>query len=265
MRFRNWFFLALLLTAFQLQAQTEIIAHRGFWKTDGAAENSLSALIKADSIKAYGSELDIWLSSDGVPIVNHDPHVTLDGEKLIVQDTPANVLTQVKLSNGENLPTLESYLDTFKDCHNTKLIIEFKGHRTKYQEDELTEKVLKMVRDRKLQNRVEYISFSLNFVTKTIHLDPLAHVYYLTGNLPPQQIKQIGAAGIDYHYSVIKNNPEWVKESHDLGLKVNVWTVNSPEDIQQMIDLKVDFITTDEPLLVEEMLERSKINSTVHN
>ena len=249
------FFLALLAVGFQLKAQTEVIAHRGFWKTDGSAQNSLAALVKADSIKAYGSELDIWMSSDGIPIVNHDEHVTLNGEKLIVQDTPASVLTQVKLSNGENLPTFESYLDTFEDYHDTKLIIEFKSHRTKYQEDELTEKVLKMIRDRKLQNRVEYISFSLNFVVKTIQLDPLAHVYYLTGNLPPQQIKQIGATGIDYNVHVIKANPQWVKESHDLGLKVNVWTVNSPEDIQQMIDLKVDFITTDVPLLVEEMLE----------
>ena len=254
MKFKNLLFIVLFVSGFYLQAQTQIIAHRGFWNTDGSAQNSLTALLKANEIKTYGSELDIWLSSDGVPVVNHDAHVTLNGEQLIVQDTPIDVLTQVKLSNGENLPTLESYLDTFEDCYDTKLIIEFKSHRTKYQEDELTEKVLKMVRDRKLQNRVEYISFSLNFVVKTIQLDPLAYVYYLTGNLPPQQIKQIGAAGIDYNVGVIKANPDWVKECHDLGLKVNVWTVNNPEDIQQMIDLNVDFITTDVPLLVEEML-----------
>lgn len=256
MRLRNILSLALLAVCIHLQAQTQIIAHRGFWKTEGSAQNSLTALTKANEIKTYGSEMDIWLSSDGIPVVFHDGHVMLDGEKLSVQDTPAEILTRVKLSNGENLPTLESYLDTFENCHDTKLIIEYKTHRTKYQEDELVEKVLKMVRDRNLQNRVEYISFSLNFVVKTIHLDPLASVYYLSGNLSPKVMREIGAAGIDYHIGVIKNNPQWVKESHDLGLKVNVWTVNSSEDIQQMIDLNVDFITTDEPLLVEEMLNR---------
>ena len=256
MRLRNILSLALLAVCIHLQAQTQIIAHRGFWKTEGSAQNSLTALTKANEIKTYGSEMDIWLSSDGIPVVFHDGHVMLDGEKLSVQDTPAEILTRVKLSNGENLPTLESYLDTFENCHDTKLIIEYKSHRTKYQEDELVEKVLKMVRDRNLQNRVEYISFSLNFVVKTIHLDPLALVYYLSGNLSPKVMREIGAAGIDYHIGVIKNNPQWVKESHDLGLKVNVWTVNSSEDIQQMIDLNVDFITTDEPLLVEEMLNR---------
>ena len=256
MRLRNILSLALLAVCIHLQAQTQIIAHRGFWKIEGSAQNSLTALTKANEIKTYGSEMDIWLSSDGIPVVFHDGHVMLDGEKLSVQDTPAEILTRVKLSNGENLPTLESYLDTFENCHDTKLIIEYKSHRTKYQEDELVEKVLKMVRDRNLQNRVEYISFSLNFVVKTIHLDPLASVYYLSGNLSPKVMREIGAAGIDYHIGVIKNNPQWVKESHDLGLKVNVWTVNSSEDIQQMIDLNVDFITTDEPLLVEEMLNR---------
>ena len=256
MRFKSILSVALLTVCIHLQAQTQIIAHRGFWKTENSAQNSLTALKKANEIKAYGSEMDIWLSSDGIPVVFHDAYVMLDDKKLSIQDTPADILTQVKLSNGENLPTLESYLDTFEDCHDTKLIIEFKSHRTKYQEDELVDKVLKMVRDRNLQNRVEYISFSLNFVVKTIHLDPLAKVYYLSGNLSPAVMKSIGAAGIDYNVAVFKRNPQWVKESHDLGLKVNVWTVNSPEDIQQMIDLNVDYITTDEPLLVKEFLDR---------
>ena len=40
-----------------LQAQnTQVIAHRGFWKTDGSAQNSIAALVKADSIHCYGSE-----------------------------------------------------------------------------------------------------------------------------------------------------------------------------------------------------------------
>lgn len=259
MKLKNTLPIILLAFGIQLQAQvqTKVIAHRGFWKTEGSAQNSIASLEKANEIKAYGSEVDIWLSADGVPIVNHDATVILNEEKLVVQDSPANVLTQYKLSNGESLPTFESYLDAFENCSDTKLIIELKPHKSKYQEDELAEKVLKMVRDRNMQNRVEYISFSLNFVVKIIHLDPLAKVFYLNGDLSPKVMKNIGAAGIDYHASVIKKKPEWVKESHDLGLKVNVWTVNSLEDIKQMIELNVDFITTDEPLLVQDILSKS--------
>ena len=52
---------ALLLAACgYTQAQsTQVIAHRGFWKTDGSAQNSIAALVKADSINCYGSEFDV--------------------------------------------------------------------------------------------------------------------------------------------------------------------------------------------------------------
>jgi glycerophosphoryl diester phosphodiesterase len=56
----------------------------------------------------------------------------------------------------------------------------------------------------------------------------------------------------------LKKNPHWVKEAHDLGLKVNVWTVNTSDGIREMLDLKVDFITTDEPLLAGELINKQK-------
>lgn len=236
-------------------SQTQIIAHRGYWKTDGSAQNSIASLMKADSIGVYGSETDIWLSSDGIPVVNHDADVTLNGEKLIVQDTPASTLRKVILSNGEPLPTMEAYLDAFSKCKQTKLIIELKTHRSKEREDELAEKVIKMVHERGLHDRVEYISFGVNFVEQTRKLAPDAPVYYLNGDLSPRELAGMNLNGPDYHFNVIYKKPEWVKEAHDLGQKVNVWTVNTPEDIRKIIDLKADFITTDEPLLVREMLE----------
>jgi glycerophosphoryl diester phosphodiesterase len=238
-----------------LSAQ-QIIAHRGYWKTSGSAQNSIEALMQADAIKAYGSEVDIWLSSDGIPVVNHDAEITLDGKKLIVQETPFEILSQVKLANEEPLPTVEDYLDAFVNCKNTKLIIEFKTHNSKEREDELVEKVIKMVNDRGIQDKVEYISFGINIVQQVKKLAPEADVYYLNGDLTPQILSKMGMTGMDYHFNVFTKRPEWVKEAHELGLKVNTWTVNQPEDIQKMIDLKVDFITTDEPLLVNEIINK---------
>ena len=56
----------LIITFFLLPAafgyaqtqSTQIIAHRGFWKTNGSAQNSIAALMKADSVVLnlmYGS------------------------------------------------------------------------------------------------------------------------------------------------------------------------------------------------------------------
>ena len=245
----------LLLGIVNSNAQ-EIIAHRGYWKTEGSSQNSIASLIKANEIKVYGSEVDIWLSSDGVPVVNHDAHVTLNGESLTVQETPLATLRKVKLSNGETLPTVEEYLDAFKKCENIKLIIEFKTHKTKESEDQLARKVIDMVKAKGLQDRVEYISFGINLVQQAKKLHPEAPVYYLNGDLTPQIIKKMGLAGIDYNLGTINKTPNWVAESHELELKVNVWTVNNTDDIQGVITKKVDYITTDEPLLVREILSK---------
>jgi len=43
-----------------------------------------------------------------------------------------------------------------------------------------------------------------------------------------------------------------IKEAHDLGLKVVVWTVNRPDDMARMIDLGVDGIISDRPDLLRE-------------
>ena len=41
-------------------------------------------------------------------------------------------------------------------------------------------------------------------------------IYYLSGNLSPKELKEIGNVGLDYHFNVFNKNPEWVKEAHDL-------------------------------------------------
>lgn len=244
----------LLFTA--AMAQPQIIAHRGYWKTNGSAQNSIAALMKADSIHVFGSETDIWLSADGIPLVFHDAEIEINGKKFTIEDTPLATLRNAKLSNGEILPTLEEYLNAFSACKQIKLIIEFKKHKNKSNEDALVKKVIDMVKERNLQHRVEYITFGINFMNQIRQFDPDAKVYYLNGDLSPAVIHAMGAAGIDYHYNVLYKYPQWIKEAHELGLKVNVWTVNNPDDIRKMIDLKVDFITTDEPLLVKEILRK---------
>ncbi|WP_294078737.1 glycerophosphodiester phosphodiesterase [Proteiniphilum sp. UBA5384] len=248
-------FLFLLFVTAYGWSQTQVIAHRGFWKTEGSAQNSIASLMKADSIGVYGSEMDMWITPDGIPVVHHDADATLNGEKLIIQDTPFATLRKVKLANGEPIPTVEEYLDAFSNCKHVKLIMEFKTHRSKEREDVLVEKVINMVRERGLGDRVEYIAFGLNFVQQARKLAPDAPVYYLNGDLSPKVLDTMNLSGFDYNLKVVYNKPEWVKEAHALGQKVNVWTVNKPEDIQKIIDLGVDFITTDEPVRVKEMLQ----------
>lgn len=245
--------IALLLanmTAMQAQ-QTQVIAHRGFWKTEGSAQNSIAALVKADSIACYGSEFDVWLTADNQLVVNHDP--TFKG--VTMQQATSQVCTAVRLDNGEQLPTLEQYLQKARTL-KTRLILELKGHKTPEQETRAVEGIVRMIADMGLNDRTEYITFSLHATKEFIRLAPKGTpVYYLNGELTPQELKDMGCAGPDYHYSVFEKHPEWIDECHRLGMKVNAWTVNKEEDMRRLIGQGVDFITTNEPLLLQSILQ----------
>ena len=244
---------ALMLASYaNIQAQqTKVIAHRGFWKTSGSAQNSITALVKADSIHCYGSEFDVWITTDGQLVVNHDE--TFKG--VTIQDATAAVCTAVRLNNGEQLPTLEQYLSRGQQL-TTRLILELKPHRTPEQETKAIEGIVRMIKDFNLEKRVEYISFSKHATKEFIRLAPKGTpVYYLSGDATPQELKSWGCAGPDYHFSVFQKNPEWIEQCHKLGMKVNAWTVNDAKNMQWLIEHKVDFITTNEPVLLQQELK----------
>ena len=243
--------LLVLTTGGALQAQTQVIAHRGFWTAQGSAQNSLAALLKADSIGCYGSEFDLWLTADGEVVVNHDS--TFKG--VTVQDATLEECTALTLDNGEPMPTLKQYLDLAKTL-KTSLIVELKEHRTPEQETQAVEQIVHLIKQAGLEERTEYISFSRHAVTEFIRLAPAGTpVYYLNGDLSPQELKAMGCAGADYHYSVFRKHPEWIAQCHELGLKVNVWTVNKKKDMRRLIKKGVDFITTNDPLLLQKLLK----------
>jgi glycerophosphoryl diester phosphodiesterase len=102
--------------------------------------------------------------------------------------------------------------------------------------------------------KVVFISFSRHICQELAKRAPGYTVQYLEGDLSPAQLHAEGINGIDYHYTVFYKHPEWVKEAHDLGMSVNVWTVDTPDDIRAMRDLGVDQITTNDPALVREIL-----------
>ena len=241
---------ALVACFIGIQAQTQVIAHRGFWKTEGSAQNSIMALEKAAEAQLYGSEFDVLMTADGKVVVNHDS--SIDG--MVIAETPYKKLKNIRIKNGEKLPTLKNYLKKGKKL-DIQLILEAKPLPTKEMEDEAIAKMVKIVKKMGLEKQVEYISFSLNMCEQLAKLTPESEIAYLEGNIAPSELKKKGINGIDYHLNVILNkHPEWVEEAHRLGMKVNVWTVNNESDMKKLIDMKVDYITTDQPLELKNLL-----------
>ncbi|MPS65084.1 MULTISPECIES: glycerophosphodiester phosphodiesterase family protein [unclassified Chryseobacterium] len=233
-----------VLSTVVMKAQTQIIAHRGYWQTQPpTTENSLKSLENAQNLKIYGSEFDVRMTKDGVLVVNHDEH----HGKMEISETDFKELEALKLSNGEKFPTLKDYLKQGKKDKSLKLIVEIKPDKTKEKEDELTAKTIKMIKEMKLESQSEFISFSLNICKEIKRLEPTFKVQYLRGELSPEQIKSEGLDGIDYHYSVFQKNPAWIAEAKSLGLITNAWTVNDVTVYDELKKQGIGFITTNIP------------------
>lgn len=232
--------------------QPKVIAHRGFWKTAGSAQNSITSLCKADSIHAFGSEFDIWITADNKIVVNHDPSY----QKVVMETAKYKDVKKLKLKNGECIPTLKSYLKKAKKL-NVQMILEVKSHKNMDRQNACIDATLAMVKKMKMENRMTYIAFSLDAVKRLIEKAPKGtEVYYLSGGLSPKELKAIGCAGPDYEQNEFKTHPNWIKETHDLGMKVNVWTVDSTASLQYFIDNGADYITTNEPVLLQKLLSK---------
>ena len=232
------------------EPKVKIIAHRGYWNTEGSAQNSIRAIELADEIKAYGSEFDVHLTSDNVLVVFHDRKI----DSIDIQQTPYADLKNITIANGEKIPTLDQLLERAKSLKHTKLIFELKSHSTPERDREAAKYSVDMINEKGLTKQTEYIAFSLEAAKELHRLSPETPVYYLNGDLSPKELKDLGLAGLDYHYGVMRKKPNWFKEAKDLGLKINIWTVNKPEIMKEMIDAGADFITTDEPELLQQVI-----------
>ena len=239
-------------------AKPRVIAHRGYHK-DGAAQNSVAALAKAQELGIYGSEFDVWITADGKVVINHDS--TVPGSSLVIENVNYDQIKDLTLANGEKLPTLDDYLEQATKNADTKLILEIKRHSSAANNARAADAVIEAVKAKGLTDRVEYIAFDYTTCKRIVNALPGAMVQYLNGDLAPAAVRQAGIGGIDYRFSAYSGNPGWVKEAHANGMVTNVWTVDTVQDMMTCIAWGMDFITTNNPETLKELLTRTFVSA----
>lgn len=236
----------------QSNVTPKVVAHRGYWQTSGSAQNSVTALRKANEIGIWGCELDLWMTSDGVLVLNHDG--VING--ITIQSSPYSAIKDCTIDNGETIPTFEQYLKVFKEeCSDLILIIELKPHYSNEATITAIKEIIRMVNRYEVSHLVEYISFSSVACDAIVRYAPTARVAFLDESLTPQQCAEHGYTGVDYHYSIYRKNKELMNEAHSLNLDVNAWTMNDYYLFKEIKLAGADIVTTDVP---ETLIEWNK-------
>lgn len=237
-------------------APTKIVAHRGYWTAPGSAQNSIRSLVKADSIGADASEFDVYMTSDGVLVLNHDG--LINGHW--VTSTSSDTICAQKLENGENLPTLRQFLDVAKDL-KIDLVLEIKGHSTPEREREVAKACVDMINEYGLADRTQYISFSTVVCEELPKLTdrPVSHLWGEKST--PQQMVEIGADGCDYSYPYWEKEPEAFTKCKELGLLTNIWTVDDETRMVNAFKDGFDYLTTNYPEMALKLRKQTVIDA----
>lgn len=236
--------LLLLLMPVQMQAQTALIAHRGFWTGRGSAQNSIEATKRAYGVRGvYGVEIDVQLTKDSVLILSHDADI---GGYRIDKTDWQTLRDSVRLRSKERISTLDEYLAVLEQTPDLKLFLEVKPQANEQANSYIAREAVKAVKKQKLEDRVAYISFGLDICKDISKMAPQALVMYLGSIHSPKELHDMGLKGVNYYYGTYWKNPTWFAEARELGMKIGAWTVNEPATMLSfIIPNGFDFMTTD--------------------
>lgn len=225
--------------------RTCVIGHRGSASTH--PENTIPAFEEGIGCGADAVECDVHLSLDGQITVLHDESLDrTTGLKGLVAEAHSHTL------KAAGVPFLSEISRTTKD--RAILVVELKRG------ENLERKVTDHLHGEGMVDQAILFSFEAGYLSAIDRINPRLFTVFLIGhlldpnNLDPlfDQVTQIGAEGIGTDY---RNCPvELVKQAHQRGLPVFVWTVPPGQEVERLIELNVNFIITDHPRQVVEGL-----------
>ncbi len=241
------------------------VAHRGFSAI--APENTISSAKKAIEVGAQGSEFDVYSTTDGVLFLTHDGNLkrttgydyackAIDSEKLFTLDFGSWKGEEFK---GEKVATYDAALKLLKGT-KTRPVVEIK-------ENGFEDKIVEGIRKYDMVDTAIVIDFNANRVKKVRELEPNLCCAWLCSfkvaeETPESMAKKIidtckscNTNVVDVEYHAV--SPEFLKILDEAGIFVMCWTVDNPQDIENLVKMGVKSITTNRPDLVLEAQKKA--------
>lgn len=214
-----------------------VLAHRG--ASTAQPENTIAAFETAREMGADGVELDIRMSKDDIVVVHHDAELA-DGR--LIRDTNSKQLPA-------EVPTLAAVLET---CEGMFVNIEIKNDPDDADfdlEHAIVPELLKLLRGRDIST-ILVSSFDMTAINAVHDVAPYIPTGFLTTARVGAEVS-VGRAAAHGHKAVHPSNDivtaKWVATAHEAELTVNVWTVDDPKRIVELVAMGVDAVITNVP------------------
>jgi len=234
--------------------RVEVTAHRG--SSSSAPENTLSAIRQAIADQADYAEIDVQETLDGVIVVLHDSDLMrVTGKKLNIWETTFADVRGLDAGSwfspgfaDERIPTLEEAIEVAQD--KIKLNIEMKFYKHSLR---LTERVVSIIRREDFTDQCIITSMNYQELLKVKELDNRIK----TGFIFFKAIGRVFDFNVDlFSTSRKKATESFISKARNRKKEVHVWTVNTPEAMEDLIYLGVDNIITDYPAKLVSILKR---------
>lgn len=218
------------------------IGHRGAMGYE--PENTLASFQKAIELDADMVELDVYLCGTGELVVIHDDTVnrTTNGKGSVFQMTLAE-LKKLDAGRGETIPMFEEVVDLVD--RRVAINVELKGIST-------AKPVAGLIQQYKAKGWDENLflvsSFDGEELREFRRYSPNTKIGILFKKRPNDLfdfVEEVAAYSI--HIPLKKFSADLMNEARQRGLKVFVWTADSPADIRRLVDVGVDGIFSNFP------------------
>ncbi len=242
-----------LIARLQFETAAEIMAHRG--ASAAAPENTLAAVQGAIDSGAQWVEIDVQETADGRIVVIHDSDLKKVGASaLTVADSTLAQLRQVYIGSwfspefaDQRIATLKEVLALCRNRIGVNIELKYYGRQVA-----LEQRVIDIVEGAGMAEQVKIMSLSYPGIQTLHRLRPDWKVGLLSsvaiGNL----------ADLDVDFLALNGRAatrHMIRQAHQQGKQVMVWTVNDAITMASMIGRGADALITDEPALAVTVLD----------
>lgn len=227
------------------KASVRMVAHRGASGLE--LENTAAAFVAAGNRSYWGIETDVHRTADGRFVVIHDD----DTRRVALCDLPVEgtdfeLLRSLAMKDKDGcirrdlcIPTLQEYIRICKKYEKFS-VLELKNRFT----PEDIARIVEIIREEGWLEKTVFISFDLDNMLDIRRMLPEQKAQYLVSRIEDDLLDILVRNRLDLDARYTALTEEFVRAAHAAGVEINVWTADDPVDGEKLVQMGVDYITS---------------------